>query len=501
MKPIVLNYSRDSFDRFGDDLSELIMGYIGLEDAIRLQCVSKQFNDLVFNRKTNLDIGKYKLHVSSKTDLQYSRLSLIVKYSRVRTLIISYRRLEALFGKCHNIKTIIINGVEITAKGLDVIADCCPRLQSLTLLTNGLNAKDITRFGEKCGSRLRYLKMDLNCRIDNRRRDKILTLGKELLPFCLNLKTLEFERYMNYFSEKWLPKLESIASKVILRGNESNHKFCKFVDKYQNQLKQLKIDANCYRQGLIELPCQLFDQIIRLRNVQVLDINYRVDNRYHVSISEKQIQVILYTKLSKIGINCPKIKKFSFNANIVSFHQIVTINLAKMFNTFRSLVDIKLKLRYCKFVASLGGSLVSPLNQLKRLDIQCKQLDDNFFCDVAKLAPNLESLTLNWYYIKATKLLLLPEWPNLTTMQLYQTYSNGKSFCNYDNVLCHILDCCPRLTRLHYKSRHSYITIKTLNKLISVAKSRPKVTIEFVCECEMRNVGHISDNLVIMSSK
>ena len=40
----VLNNSntRDSFDRFGDDLCELILSYLPISDCFRLQCVNNE---------------------------------------------------------------------------------------------------------------------------------------------------------------------------------------------------------------------------------------------------------------------------------------------------------------------------------------------------------------------------------------------------------------------------------------------------------------------------
>ena len=46
------DYSRDSFDRFGDDLSELILSYLSLKDKFRYECVAKQWRRLVFTKKT-----------------------------------------------------------------------------------------------------------------------------------------------------------------------------------------------------------------------------------------------------------------------------------------------------------------------------------------------------------------------------------------------------------------------------------------------------------------
>ena len=39
---------KDSMDRFGDDLTELILSFLWFEDKIRLECVSKQWKRCVF---------------------------------------------------------------------------------------------------------------------------------------------------------------------------------------------------------------------------------------------------------------------------------------------------------------------------------------------------------------------------------------------------------------------------------------------------------------------
>ena len=51
------NYRRDSFDdRFCDDLCEDILQYLSLEDKLRLECVSKQFQRTVFQRQYKLNL-------------------------------------------------------------------------------------------------------------------------------------------------------------------------------------------------------------------------------------------------------------------------------------------------------------------------------------------------------------------------------------------------------------------------------------------------------------
>ena len=52
---------RDSFDdRICDDLCEEVLQYLSLNDKIRLQCVSKQFSRLIFQRHTQKILRRFK---------------------------------------------------------------------------------------------------------------------------------------------------------------------------------------------------------------------------------------------------------------------------------------------------------------------------------------------------------------------------------------------------------------------------------------------------------
>ena len=44
-------YPKNSFDRFGDDLTELIVSYLCFEDKVRLECVSKQWRRLIYQKQ------------------------------------------------------------------------------------------------------------------------------------------------------------------------------------------------------------------------------------------------------------------------------------------------------------------------------------------------------------------------------------------------------------------------------------------------------------------
>ena len=52
----IRDFAKDSMEKFGDDLTELILQYLTLEDKVRLECVSKQWRRLVFNKQFTIEI-------------------------------------------------------------------------------------------------------------------------------------------------------------------------------------------------------------------------------------------------------------------------------------------------------------------------------------------------------------------------------------------------------------------------------------------------------------
>jgi len=49
-------YSKDSFDRFGDDLMEVLLNYLSIEQNFKYESVSNQWQRLVFNKQNHLTI-------------------------------------------------------------------------------------------------------------------------------------------------------------------------------------------------------------------------------------------------------------------------------------------------------------------------------------------------------------------------------------------------------------------------------------------------------------
>ena len=146
VKSIEVIYRRDSFsDRVCDDLSEVILKYLSLEDKLRLECVSKQF------QRTAL-ISKTALYLDSRKS----------KFN-------NFESLEKLFKKCTNLYKIVVNTLEIPLFQLisndlfEVILKYCNNLTHIHFKSDLFVRKEVLKqFFQKFGKKLISLK---NCSI------------------------------------------------------------------------------------------------------------------------------------------------------------------------------------------------------------------------------------------------------------------------------------------------------------------------------------------------
>ena len=139
-------YAKNSFDRLGDDLTELILQYLTFEDKVRLECVSKQWRRLVFNKQFVIEINKSK---ATKDSLK--RNELFVSKSLDRQL------LESVLKKCRNITRFSCNFI-IDSSLLSLIGQYCRRVKSLTYYSD-YNNKNVLLFFQSYGHRLEELNL------------------------------------------------------------------------------------------------------------------------------------------------------------------------------------------------------------------------------------------------------------------------------------------------------------------------------------------------------
>ena len=70
-----MDFRRDSFsDRVCDDLSQILLKYLSLEDKLKLECVSKQFQRTVFQKHYVFDERFLNFLFKGNTFVSESRL-------------------------------------------------------------------------------------------------------------------------------------------------------------------------------------------------------------------------------------------------------------------------------------------------------------------------------------------------------------------------------------------------------------------------------------------
>ena len=62
-------YYRDSMERFGDDLTEEVLSHLWFSDKVMFECLSKQWQRLVFNKQTELHIDYEYDRIERKNSL------------------------------------------------------------------------------------------------------------------------------------------------------------------------------------------------------------------------------------------------------------------------------------------------------------------------------------------------------------------------------------------------------------------------------------------------
>ena len=149
-------------DRFCDDLSEVILQYLSLEDKLRLQCVSKQFQRTVFQRQ-------YELYINVLSPDEHK---MYLKYKNLKKRYQNYYYIEdqsmqsfkALLKKCPNITSIESDDYnpDNNSKVFQLLIENCNNLSevfSSSFIT--LNESEFEKFHQKFGPKIKYFRFHI----------------------------------------------------------------------------------------------------------------------------------------------------------------------------------------------------------------------------------------------------------------------------------------------------------------------------------------------------
>ena len=126
-------YKRDSMYLFGDDLTEQVIQYLWFSDKVMFECLSKQWQRLVFNKQTKLHLN-YRIFLKKSDGFNYQ---------------VDRQALESLFKKCQNISRVVLWRYGM-GEELDVITKYCRRVTKI-VITFRVNRQILIEFGNKHG--------------------------------------------------------------------------------------------------------------------------------------------------------------------------------------------------------------------------------------------------------------------------------------------------------------------------------------------------------------
>ena len=367
-------YAKNSFDRLGDDLTELILQYLTFEDKVRLECVSKQWRRLVFNKQFVIEIPREYV-------TRHSLRSLLRK-TDVSELSLNRKALESVLNKCPNITTIRIN-FEVDSEVLSLIGRYCHRIKSLSYRGNYYRKPSddkVLSFFRMYGHKLEELHLP-----------GIYEDMHYYLKFCPNVRKVSVDYFLDELTEnkEFLPKLERIDSPLIFMPYHYNNVNIEEVVEYVNKMKLL---SDKYSQTMKKLNIHVdkltfkelktcFNCISRFENLREL----------YLIISPHEMDKPIDDCLSLIGRKCTKILIFQL---CIGPFVMITDRFFTSLSEFKATKKMNLKLLNTTVVKA-SVECFKHCKQLKQLNIHYPELREDFFANIASFVPKLQSLEIS----------------------------------------------------------------------------------------------------------
>ena len=346
-------YAKNSFDRFGDDLTELILQYLTFEDKVRLECVSKQWRRYVYIKQFVIGMLRDEKLIKSFRNI------------RKRTKAVPREALELLLKKSPNISRVCL-AFKVSNEVLSLIGRYCPRLKSLDYSSDDDKALDFFRmYGHKLE--------ELSLREENPN-------NKSFLKFCPNLKKIFVQELPVLLTEDkdFLPKLERIESFIEISPEDVNQ--LKILsDKYSQTMKILNVSFCQIILTSHELKT-CFDCISRFENLKELKLSF----------DGMKTEEPIDDCLSLIGQKCTKLLKMKISINK---SLLISDRFFDVFTHFKGIKKLKIELKHRK---ELNGSIecFKHCKQLNELDINYPELTEDFFANIASFVPKLQFLKI-----------------------------------------------------------------------------------------------------------
>jgi hypothetical protein len=498
---------KQSFNRFDDKLTQLLLNYLSISDKILNECVSKKWKSLIFNKQQKLIItcNEIKDKMSHKSKDEIKLLSTVKKlgFYVLNCFEKSLPTLQTILKKFKSIKEIEFSGmsIEITGKVIEIIANNCHNLEKLKLNNayfSDINEENIKLFGEKCGQNLESIVVSFfDTNNDNNK------LIKSLLKFTPNLVSLNYETNSDLIWEQnqYFLKLEEIY----LEQSFTFEEFKIFADNYNKQIKKIHLRLN-------NNEIDLNKALIELTRFESL-----VDLSLLLEFSNEEITSSIDNELVLIAKNCEKLENLLLYVDIEYEINGKAINSQwfQILGNFRALKSCKFFLylsetqNFDNYMNTNYGLIESlkDCKNLKLLSLDMKQLMDKNFESIDLCLPQLKSLI-----IETEKCLIsdqtfhkLAKMQNLSLikikyreideqdLELENIKTNANECQITDSGVCNLIINGFNIKIFKLKIESS-ISEKAIEEIIKRANSYPKINYKFHFVSNNKNIKDFLTN-------
>jgi hypothetical protein len=435
-------YFVNSFDRFDDDLCELLLNYLPVIDKIRFECVSKQWKSLIFNRQQSLQICSNGM--INSVLIKTSNETIQVPKNANKTLF------KSLFKKFKFIQVLEIRDY-ISKEVFNAITDSLNFLE-VFCYSKHMCKSDLISLGSSFGQRLKFISLCVNS------DSEMLALFR-LTP---NLEKVEITRISSEFVEIFLPKLKVIRIQYVYSVEELKL----FSDKYHKQLKKLEIGLYFGFTVMLEDMNNCFTQLARYISLESLHITAH----YILSLP---INSSIDNRLITIGKNCKKLNDFSLTLGYIN-DKLITGELFDIFGNFHALEKLYIQ---CNSYRKNCGNVKSleKCKNLKVLDLSLPLLSDKNFEGIDQYLPNLTEFLMTETNNGIT---------NKTMHSLAKMQKLNKITIISEEIddfgFCHVINNCPKLrTIIADYAQNDKITNVSVKAFIEIALKNPKIHYRF----------------------
>ncbi len=474
-------YRKDSFDRFGDDLCQLLLSYLPISHSIRYECVSNQWKLLLFNKQRVLNLTLMSNNIYDNIEQIFYKNSNFNDFN----IKIRQKQLKTVLKKCRFINQIKIqSNCLIDSKIFEIIRDNCYDLKVFICFANinNLSQEVLNSFGQKFSHSLKHFVIH---NIGFEKMNKLL-----ISTTFSKLEKLEF----NYDFEGNI--LKNINKELMPKLSEIKFPFNSFdglkslTDNYWQTIKKIDIILDTENELLVNDGInRALITLSELKNMEEFDIRI---------YTEKTFVSAIDNGLRLIANSCKKLKRLDFLMDCI----VIKGKLFEIFSQFKELEYCEISIEFNEEMTDYG-TIASFANckNLKVLNLYLYNLCDYYFEDIHKSIPKLTQFHFKSKNgITDKTLTYLKECPNLKILEVH-TYDDWKTVLNIsDSTVCDFIRNSPKIRIIMFFSKTNTITTHSIEEFIAKANKCPKRMHRFLSYFQLSNQKDIElpNNLFVL---